>query len=343
MNNLSVLLFGATEISLISVFGALLIAIIVYLCFVPVKSYFIALFAGAYIPSFKLISIKNNKLNVKDVVACYILAKKSNLDITLKQIESIMLSGGNASEIIKALKFAENAGISLSLKLACAIEFSTKEVFSIVKQSVNSKLITIEDIKAFTQDGIEIITQANVSVKIDLSNYINGLGEEELKSAISAWVVENISKTSDHKNILKEPNKTLVSNIDLRVITKNSMFKVVEINITEVNIGRNLNTEKEIQVAEKEKIYAQIEAERMKNAEEIKELQMRTKTEQMKSAVLQAEAEVPAAISQAIKEGRFSVMDYYKLMNLQADTAMRRAIIKDNPDDNGDDEGDDLL
>ena len=46
------------------------------------------------------------------------------------------------------------------------------------------------------------------------------------------------------------------------------------------------------------------------------------------------------AISQAIKEGRFSVMDYYKLMNLQADTAMRRAIINNKSDDDDDDEGD---
>ena len=119
------------------------------------------------------------------------------------------------------------------------------------------------------------------------------------------------------------------------------MYKVLDINISEVKIGRNLNTEREIQAAEKEKIYAQIEAERMKNAEEIKELQMRTKTEQMKSNVLQAEAEVPRAISQAIKEGRFSVMDYYKLMNLQADTALRKAIIDENKNAPYDDDDDD--
>ena len=58
----------------------------------------------------------------------------------------------------------------------------------------------------------------------------------------------------------------------------------------------------------------------------------------MKSTVLQAESEVPLAISQAIKEGRFSVMDYYKLMNLQADTALRRAIINDNKNSSSDDE-----
>jgi len=48
--------------------------------------------------------------------------------------------------------------------------------------------------------------------------------------------------------------------------------------------------------------------------------------QEMKTNVLSAEAEVPKALAQAIQEGRFSIMDYYKLMNLQADTAMRRSV-----------------
>ena len=338
---LSTLLFGATEIALVSVFGAILVALIVYLCFVPMKSWFTALFAGAYIPTFKLIDIKNNKLDVKSVVSAYILAKKAKLNIKLTEIENIILAGGNIVEIINAMKLAENAKLKLDLNLACAIDSTSKEVLSIVNQSINSRLITIEDIKGFTQDGVEIIATANVAIKVDLSRYVDGLGEEELKSTISAWIMENICKSKDHKLILKEPNISLLSNLDLRVVTKNSMYKVLDINISEAKIGRNLNIEREIQAAEKEKIYAQIEAERMKNAEEIKELQMRTKTEQMKSNVLQAEAEVPRAISQAIKEGRFSVMDYYKLMNLQADTALRKAIIDENKNAPYDDDDDD--
>lgn len=338
---LSTLLFGSTEITLVSVFGAILVALIVYLCFVPMKSWFTALFAGAYIPTFKLIDIKNNKLDVKSVVSAYILAKKAKLNIKLTEIENIILAGGNIVEIINAIKLAENAKLKLDLNLACAIDSTSKEVLSIVNQSINSRLITIEDIKGFTQDGVEIIATANVAIKVDLSRYVDGLGEEELKSTISAWIMENICKSKDHKLIMKEPNISLLSNLDLRVVTKNSMYKVLDINISEAKIGRNLNTEREIQAAEKEKIYAQIEAERMKNAEEIKELQMRTKTEQMKSNVLQAEAEVPRAISQAIKEGRFSVMDYYKLMNLQADTALRKAIIDENKNAPYDDDDDD--
>ncbi len=57
---------------------------------------------------------------------------------------------------------------------------------------------------------------------------------------------------------------------------------------------------------------------------------MKTAVEEKKAEVLSAEAEVPKAIADAIKEGRFSVMDYYKLMNLQADTALRRSILSDD-------------
>ena len=39
-----------------------------------------------------------------------------------------------------------------------------------------------------------------------------------------------------------------------------------------------------------------------------------------------AEAEVPKAISEALRQGNLGVMDYYRLKNLQADTTMRESI-----------------
>lgn len=339
MNLLSTLLkFGTTEITLVSVFGAILLGFCIYLCFVPMKNWFTALFSSAYIPTFKLISIKNRKLNVNAVVEAYVMAKKSKLNIKLCQIESLMLSGGDVKGVISALNLAKSSGIKLDYDLATAIELSSHDVMQIVAESLVSKVVKVENIKAFTQDKVEVIAGVNISVKLDLSKYIGGLGIDDLKGSVTAVFVENISKAEDHNVILREPNKTLLSGIDFRAITKNSMYKIADINVYSVETGRDINKELEIQAAEKEKIYAEIEAERMKHAEEIRELKMRTKTEEMKSSVLEAESEIPRAISQAIKEGRFSVMDYYKLMNLQADTALRRAFITDNK--NNDDFGD---
>lgn len=341
MTNLSLLNLSVTGIVFLALLGALVFGVIVYFCFVPLKTYFTAIVSGCYVTTFKLLSLKNRKLDVKAIVSTYIMAKKAKLNVKLNQIESVYASGGDGLEVVKALILAKNSNIELDISLATAVELSSHNVFQAVQDSILSHVEKVEDISGVTQDNIEILASVNLSIKTKLNEYITGTGLEELKGMVSAWIMENISKQADHRNILKEPNKSLLSNLDLRVVAQKSMFEVIDINVYEVKIGRDLNLEKEVKAAEKEKIYAEIQAERMKNAEEIKELRMKAKTEEMKSAVLQAEAEVPMALSEAIKEGRFSVMDYYKLMNLQADTALRRAFITDNKKDE-DGEGDDF-
>ena len=341
MDYSSLLKIGTGSIVVLSILGALLIGFIVYLCFVPMKNYFTALFSGAYIPTFKLISIKNRKLNVSEITQSYCLAKKSKLDITLAQIESLILSGGDVNEVIKALNLAKNSNKELSYELASAIELATHNVYEAVSNSIVSKVVEINDISGVTKDGIEVIVNANISVKVKLDNYVKGVGLEELKNSVTTWIMEKIVKEEDHSVILREPNFTLLKGLDLKLVSRKSIYELLDVNIASVKVGRDLNIEREIKAAEKEKIYASIEAERLKNNEEIKEIQQRSETERKKHDVLEAEAEVPRALSQAIKEGRFSVMDYYKLMNLQADTALRRAFLADK-DDKDSDEGDDF-
>lgn len=339
MNILSLLNISTTGIVFLSLLGALIVGTIIYMCFVPLKSYITAIISGCYITTFKLLSLKSRKLDVKKIVSTYIMAKKAKLKIKLNQIETVFSSGGNGEEVVKALILAKNSNVNVDIDLATVIELSSHNVYQIVQDSILSRVEKIENISGVTQDNIEILASVNVSIKTKLDCYLSGTGLEELRGMVSAWIMENISKQKDHRDILKEPNKILLSNFDSRVISQKSMFEVADLNVYEVKIGKDYNLEKEIKAAEKEKIYAQIQAERMKNAEEIKEIKLRAKTEEMKTAILQAEAEVPNALSEAIKEGRFSVMDYYKLMNLQADTALRRAFVTDKQDD---DEGDDF-
>ena len=48
--------------------------------------------------------------------------------------------------------------------------------------------------------------------------------------------------------------------------------------------------------------------------------------QEMRASVVEAEAEVPRALATALREGRLSVMDYYDMQNIQADTRMRDEI-----------------
>jgi uncharacterized protein YqfA (UPF0365 family) len=48
--------------------------------------------------------------------------------------------------------------------------------------------------------------------------------------------------------------------------------------------------------------------------------------QEMRARVVEAEAEVPRAMAEALRHGNLGVMDYYRMKNVQADTAMRDAI-----------------
>ena len=48
--------------------------------------------------------------------------------------------------------------------------------------------------------------------------------------------------------------------------------------------------------------------------------------QEMRAYVVEAEAEVPKAIAQALREGHLGVLDLYRMENVKADTKMKEAI-----------------
>lgn len=48
--------------------------------------------------------------------------------------------------------------------------------------------------------------------------------------------------------------------------------------------------------------------------------------QEMRAKVVEAEAEVPRAMAEAFRGGNLGIMDYYRMKNVQADTAMRDSI-----------------
>lgn len=55
---------------------------------------------------------------------------------------------------------------------------------------------------------------------------------------------------------------------------------------------------------------------------------MVAKVQEMKAKVVEAEAEVPMAMAEALRSGNFGIMDYMNYKNIQADTSMRDSIAK---------------
>lgn len=58
------------------------------------------------------------------------------------------------------------------------------------------------------------------------------------------------------------------------------------------------------------------------------EQEMKAKTQDMRARVIESEAQVPLAMSEALREGKLGVLDYYNMQNTIADTTMRESISK---------------
>jgi uncharacterized protein YqfA (UPF0365 family) len=114
-------------------------------------------------------------------------------------------------------------------------------------------------------------------------------------------------------------------------VLKNSLdsqtaFEIVSIDVADVDVGENIGAKLQADQAAADLRVAQARAERRRAAAVAREQKMRALVEENRAKVVQAEAEIPMAISQAFRAGQLGIMDYYNLRNLQSDTEMRNSI-----------------
>ena len=110
-------------------------------------------------------------------------------------------------------------------------------------------------------------------------------------------------------------------------------FEILSIDIADIDVGRNIGAQLQMDQAEADKRIAQAKAEERRAMAVAQEQEMKARTQEMRAEVVKAEAEVPEAMADAFRNGRLGVMDYYNMQNVIADTAMRNAISGKTPDE----------
>ena len=100
----------------------------------------------------------------------------------------------------------------------------------------------------------------------------------------------------------------------------------MSIDIADVDVGRNIGARLQTDQAEADKQIAQAKAEERRAMAVAKEQEMHAYTQEMQAKVVEAQAAVPLALAQALKDGNMGVMDYYTMNNVLADTKMRTAV-----------------
>lgn len=309
------------------VFGIVFaVAIVVaFFVIVPISTWFRALVSGAYISMGKLIGMRLRKIKIGMIVEAYITGKKAGLNINIGELETHYMAKGDVVKVVNALISAHSANIELSTRTAMAIDLAGRDVLNAVKVSVNPKVIETPVIAAIAKDGIELRCKARVTVRANISRLIGGAGEETIIARVGEGIVTTVGSAITHKDVLENPDR-ISKTVLQKGLDSGTAFEILSIDIADVDVGRNIGAQLQMDQAEADKRIAQAKAEERRAMAVATEQEMKAKTQEMRAVVIEAEAEVPKAMADALRNGKLGVMDYYNMQNLQADTNMRNAI-----------------
>ena len=259
------------------------------------------------------------------IVNPMIKATKAGLDIPINKLEAHYLAGGNVDRVVNSLIAAQRADIPLVFERAAAIDLAGRNVLEAVQMSVNPKVIETPNVAAVAKDGIEVIAKARVTVRANIDRLVGGAGEETIIARVGEGIVTTIGSSETHKEVLENPDK-ISETVLGKSLHAGTAFEILSIDIADVDVGRNIGAQLQTDQAEADKRIAQAKAEERRAMAVAREQEMIAAVQEMRAKVVEAEAEIPRAISAAFREGKLGVMDYYNMQNVISDTKMRESI-----------------
>lgn len=310
----------------VSICAVVILGLALFFGLVPVNVWTKALVSGTYIPARKLVGMKLRGVDVNLIVNCYINAKKAGVkEISLHDLETHYMAGGNVDRIVEALIVAHGAKINLSVANAKAIDLANKDILQAVQNCVTPVVISTPPISAVASNGIELICKVRITLQSNIEKLIGGAGEETILARVGEGVVTVVGSAKDHQLVLENPD-SISKTVLAKGLDEGTAFNILSIDIADIDIGRNVGAKIMAEKAEADVQIANAKAEERKAMAIAAEQEMKAKTQEMKAQLLSAESEVPKAISHAFKSGNIGVMDYYRMQNIKADTNMRNSI-----------------
>jgi uncharacterized protein YqfA (UPF0365 family) len=310
----------------------ILIFLSVLFTFVPVMLWISAMASGVYVGLTTLIGMRLRRIVPHRIVNPLIKARKAGLNVDIVQLETHYLAGGNVDRVVDALIAAQRANINLGFERAAAIDLAGRDVLEAVKMSVNPRVIETPVISAVAKDGIEVKVIARVTVRANIERLVGGAGEETIIARVGEGIVTTNGSAKSHKDVLENPD--LISQTVLaKGLDAGTAFEILSIDIFDIELGKNIGAKLQIDQAEADKQIAQAKAEERRAMAVALEQEMKARVQEMRAKVIEAEAQVPLAVSEALRNGNLGVMDYYMLQNIDADTRMRRSLGQSQADD----------
>jgi uncharacterized protein YqfA (UPF0365 family) len=288
--------------------------------------------SDAYVGLTEMLGMLFQGIPAKLMVDNRIKSVQGGVSISTTELRAYHMSGGDVSTVVEAVIRAKNAKIPLDFKTACAMARTRRDLLGAVETSVKPRIIDVpvrggprDTIDAVAIDGIQVKAKARVTVRMKLDRLIGGAMEETVIARVGEGIVSAIGSAKSYKDVLENPDR-ISKNVLSKGLDAETAFEIVSIDIADVDVGRNIGAELQINQANADKQVAQAQAEKRAALARALEQEKRAEVMENRAKVVLAEAEVPRAIAEAFRQGNLGLMDYYRLKNIQADTQMRTSL-----------------
>ncbi|MEM9753995.1 MAG: flotillin-like protein FloA [Planctomycetota bacterium] len=235
--------------------------------------------------------------------------------INTKRLEAHYLAGGNVPRVINAIVAAHRADIDLDFDRAAAIDLAGRDVLEAVKTSVYPKVIDCPDpdkapkstLSAVAKDGVELKVRARVTVRTNLKQLIGGATEDTIIARVGEGIITAIGSAQDHLAVMENPDRISRAVLD-RGLDAQTAYEIVSIDIADIDIGENIGARLKADQAEADTRRAQAAAEKRRADAIAREQEMKAQVASKRGEVVEAESEVPRAISDAFRAGNLATL-----------------------------------
>ena len=305
------------------------VLLLVFFYLVPINMWFQCVLNGVKISLIQLIFMRWRKVPPAIIVNAMVNSKKAGLNLSSDLLEAHYLAGGHVRSVVNALISADKANIALDFNTATAIDLAGRDVFDAVQMSVNPKVLDTPSVAAVASNGIQLIVKARVTVRANIRQLVGGAGEETIWARVGEGIVTAIGSAKSHADVLENPDS--ISKLVLsKGLDTGTAFEILSIDIADIDVGKNIGAQLQMDQANADKNIAQAKAEERRAMAIAVEQEMKAKAQEIRAKDIEAEAEAPMAMAEAFRNGNLGIMDYYKMQNIKADTEMRESIAKPN-------------
>jgi uncharacterized protein YqfA (UPF0365 family) len=288
---------------LLFIVGGTLAGAWLLLYLIPVNLWITAAFSGVYVNLLSLVFMRFRKVPPGLIVTSMILATKAGIKgITISQLETHFLARGNLTSVIRALIVADKANLQLDFKQAAAIDLAGRNVLKAVQLSVTPYVIVVPSITGVTVEGIQLTTEARVTVRANLQQLVGGAGEETITARVGQGIISTIGRAGNYQQVLGSPFSISKQVLD-DGLDAGTAFSILSIDIADINVGRNIGAILQIDQANADLNIAKAKAEERRAMAVAYEQEMVAKTQEAYARVIEEQIKIPIALAGAFRKG----------------------------------------